>query len=428
MQKLESAENGQGLFHFGNRNEQIRKSALDGLMEVGLAEDRAACSTRLILMNPPALSSAERQRYARHLTMPEFGLAGQEKLKAARVLCIGAGGLGSPVTMYLAAAGVGTLGLVDADVVEISNLQRQLLYGQSAIGRPKLEAARERLLDINPHVVVETYAERFTAANALRIAAEYDVIVDGTDNFPTRYLSNDVAVWLKKPNVYGSILRFEGQVGVFAPHLGAPCYRCMSPQPPKPGLVPSCAEGGVLGVLPGLVGTMQALEAIKLITGIGQPLLGKLLHVDTLGMRFRTFNLRRDPDCPVCGDKPTITEPVDYEGFCGITSPPAVAAISVTELQRLRELGQPHFLLDVREPDEAEVARIEGAVLIPLGQVVARAGEVPRDVPVYVHCKLGGRSAKAVAALQGLGYTNVTNVTGGITAWSDEVDASVPRY
>jgi adenylyltransferase/sulfurtransferase len=262
----------------------------------------------------------------------------------------------------------------------------------------------------------------------MQLAADYDVIIDGTDNFPTRYLSNDVAVWLKKPNVYGSILRFEGQVGVFAPHLGAPCYRCMSPQPPAPGLVPSCAEGGVLGVLPGLIGTMQALEAIKLITGIGEPLLGKLLHVDTLGMRFRTFTLRRDPECPVCGDQPTITAPIDYEGFCGIKPTPKVKTISVTELHALRQSGTPHFLLDVREPDEYATAHIEGSVLIPLAQVTARAGELPRDLPLYVHCKLGGRSAKAVAALEELGFTNAVNVTGGITAWSDEVDAAVPRY
>ena len=374
------------------------------------------------------LSPAELQRYARHLAIPEFGIEAQRRLKAARVLCIGAGGLGSPVTMYLAAAGVGGLGLVDADVVEVSNLQRQLLFGQADLGRPKLEAARDRLLQINPHLDLRLHPERFTAANALQIAADYDVIIDGTDNFPTRYLSNDVAVWLRKPNVYGSILRFEGQVAVFAPHLGGPCYRCMSPQPPAPGLVPSCAEGGVLGVLPGLVGTMQALEAIKLITGIGQPLLGKLLHVDTLGLRFRTFNLRRDPECPVCGENPTITQPIDYEGFCGIKPLPSMNSISVRELNDLRQRGVPHFLLDVREPDEHATARIEGAVLIPLAQVTARAAELPRDLPLYVHCKLGGRSAKAVAALQELGFTNAVNVTGGITAWSDEVDPAVPRY
>lgn len=374
------------------------------------------------------LSTAELQRYSRHLAMPEFGLKSQQALKSARVLCIGVGGLGSPVTMYLAAAGVGCLGLVDADVVEVSNLQRQILFSEEDVGRSKLDAAKEKLLGINPHLEVRCYAERFSAVNAMSLAADYDVIIDGTDNFPTRYLSNDVAVWLKKPNIYGSILRFEGQVSVFAPHLGGPCYRCMSPQPPKPGLVPSCAEGGVLGVLPGLIGTMQALEAIKVITGIGQPLVGKLLHVDTLSLRFRTFNLRPDPDCPVCGEKPSLHEPVDYEGFCGITQEPKVASISVQELHTVRQLGSPHFLLDVREPEERAVASIEGAVLIPLGEVSVRFAEIPRDVPVYVHCKLGGRSAKAVATLQNLGFTNVTNVNGGIAAWSESVDAGVPVY
>lgn len=374
----------------------------------------------------PDLAPAELQRYARHLAMPEFGLAAQKKLKAARVLCIGAGGLGSPISMYLAAAGVGTLGLVDPDVVEVSNLQRQLLFGQSDIGRPKLEAARDRLLDINPHLEVRMHREMFTAANAREIAADYDLLIDGTDNFPTRYLSNDTAVWLGKPNVYGSILRFEGQVAVFAPHLGAPCYRCMSPTPPKPGLVPSCAEGGVLGVLPGLVGTMQALEAIKLITGIGQPLLGKLLHVDALSLRFRTFTLRRDPDCPVCGENPTITEPIDYQGFCGMTPPPNVPTITVQELQDKRSSQEDHFLLDVREPDEYAAAQIEGSTLIPLAQITARAAEIPRDKPVLVHCRSGVRSAKAVAALQDLGYTQVWSVAGGILAWAKEIDPTLP--
>jgi adenylyltransferase/sulfurtransferase len=374
------------------------------------------------------LAPEELRRYARHLAIPEFGIEAQRKLKSARILCIGAGGLGSPITMYLAAAGVGTLGLVDADVVEISNLQRQLLFGQKDVGRRKLEAARERLTDINPHLHTELYADTFNASNARTIAADYDIIIDGTDNFPTRYLSNDVAVWLKKPNVYGSILRFEGQVGVFAPHLGAPCYRCMAPQPPKPGLVPSCAEGGVLGVLPGLVGTLQALEAIKLITGIGQPLLGRLLHVDTLSLRFRTFTLRRDPQCPVCGGHPTITEPIDYQGFCNMTPPPNVPTISVEDLQRLRQSGADHFLVDVREPDEFEKARITGSTLIPLSEVTQRTAEIPKDRKVVVHCKMGGRSARAVAALQELGYDNVWNVAGGITAWSEKVDPQVPLY
>lgn len=372
------------------------------------------------------LSPTEFQRYARHLAMPEFGVESQKKLKAARVLCIGAGGLGSPVSLYLAAAGVGTLGLVDPDVVELSNLQRQVLFGQSDIGRPKLEAARDRLLEANPHMTVNLHREYFSAANALDIARGYDVLIDGTDNFPTRYLSNDTAVWLGIPNVYGSILRFEGQVAVFAPHLGAPCYRCMSPTPPKPGLVPSCAEGGVLGVLPGLIGTMQALEAIKLITGIGRPLLGQLLHADTLNLRFRTFNLRRDPDCPVCGEHPTITEPIDYQGFCGMTPPPDVPTLTVQELHEHRQNKDSHFLLDVREPDEYAFGNISGSTLIPLGQVAERSGEVPRDVPVYIHCRSGVRSGKAVAALQQQGFTNVYNVAGGILAWARDIDPSVP--
>jgi molybdopterin/thiamine biosynthesis adenylyltransferase/rhodanese-related sulfurtransferase len=376
------------------------------------------------------LSTDELSRYARHLAIPEFGIEGQRRLKGARVLCIGAGGLGSPITMYLAAAGIGGLGLVDPDVVEITNLQRQILFGQKDLGRKKLDAARERLQDTNPNVDVQVYPELFTAANAMRIAADYDVIIDGTDNFPTRYLSNDVAVWLRKPNVYGSILRFDGQVGVFAPHLGAPCYRCMCPQPPPPGMVPSCAEGGVLGVLPGLIGTMQALEAIKLITGVGQPLLGKLLHVDTLSLRFRTLTLRRDPDCPVCGDKPTITEPIDYQGFCGIAADaaPTVPTMTVHELKQLRENGDNHFLLDVREPHEQSISRIEGAVLIPLGQLESRTAELPRDRRILVHCKSGGRSARAVSKLREQGFEDVWNISGGIIAWAREIDPKMAEY
>ncbi|MFZ2276713.1 MAG: molybdopterin-synthase adenylyltransferase MoeB [Prosthecobacter sp.] len=378
----------------------------------------------------PDFTPDELSRYARHLAIPEFGIEGQRKLKAARVLCIGAGGLGSPITMYLAAAGIGGIGLVDPDVVEITNLQRQILFGQKDLGRKKLDAARDRLADINPHVDIQVYPELFTAANAMKIAADYDVIIDGTDNFPTRYLSNDVAVWLRKPNVYGSILRFDGQVGVFAPHLGAPCYRCMCPQPPPPGMVPSCAEGGVLGVLPGLIGTMQALEAIKLITGIGQPLLGKLMHVDTLSMRFRTLTLRRDPGCPVCGDHPTITEPIDYQGFCGITAaaPPDVPTMTVHELKELREAGDNHFLLDVREPHEQSISRISGAVLIPLGELGTRTAELPRDRRILVHCKSGGRSARAVSLLREQGFENVWNISGGIIAWAREIDPSMAEY
>lgn len=376
------------------------------------------------------LTPDELSRYARHLAIPEFGIEGQRKLKAARVLCIGAGGLGSPISMYLAAAGIGGLGLVDPDVVEITNLQRQILFGQKDLGRKKLEAARDRLADINPHVDIQIYPELFTAANAMGIAADYDIIIDGTDNFPTRYLSNDIAVWLRKPNVYGSILRFDGQVGVFAPHLGAPCYRCMCPQPPPPGMVPSCAEGGVLGVLPGLIGTMQALEAIKLITGIGQPLLGKLMHVDTLSMRFRTLTLRRDPACPVCGDEPSITEPIDYQGFCGITAdaPPAVPTMTVHELKQLRESGDNHFLLDVREPHEQSISRIDGALLIPLGELGQRTAELPRDKRILVHCKSGGRSARAVSLLREEGFEDVWNISGGIIAWAREIDPKMAEY
>lgn len=380
------------------------------------------------------LSTDELRRYARHLSIPEFGMEGQRKLRAARVLCIGAGGLGSPLTMYLAAAGVGTLGLVDADVVDDSNLQRQLLHGTKDVGRSKLESAAETLHDLNPHVNLELHPLRFTSEHAMEIAAKYDIIIDGTDNFPTRYLSNDVAVFLKKPNVYGSILRFEGQCSVFAPHLGGPCYRCMSPQPPPPGLVPSCAEGGVLGVLPGLIGTMMATEAVKLITGIGQPLIGRLLHVDTLSMKFRTFNLRRDPECPVCGDHPTITELIDYEGFCGIPAKASSSTsdtmneLTVQELHQMLKSDEKFFLLDVREPFERDIARLDKAVLIPLGELANRTDELPRDVMIAVHCKLGGRSAKAVDFLRSAGFGDVRNVAGGINAWSKEIDPSVPLY
>jgi sulfur-carrier protein adenylyltransferase/sulfurtransferase len=387
---------------------------------------------RPIILSATDLSPSELRRYARHLSMPEFGLQAQKKLKAARVLCIGAGGLGSPVTMYLAAAGIGAIRLVDADVVEESNLQRQILHGTRDLGRSKLDSAKETLGDINPQVKVEAIAERFTATNAIQLVEDCDVVIDGTDNFPTRYLSNDVCVFLKKPNVYGSILRFEGQCSVFAPHLGGPCYRCMAPQPPKPGLVPSCAEGGVLGVMPGLIGTLQATEAIKLIAGIGQPLIGRLLHVEALAMKFRSFNLRRDPLCPVCGDHPTITELIDYESFCGISPAPFTAAeseeVSVQELLTLMERGGDFLLLDVREPFERDIAVIEGSKLIPLGELAARLEELPGDRKILVHCKSGVRSAKAVALLQEAGYTDVKNVAGGILAWSREIDDSVAEY
>ena len=378
-----------------------------------------------------SLSTEELRRYARHVAIPEFGLAAQEKLKRARVLLIGTGGLGSPAALYLAAAGVGTLGLVDADVVDLSNLQRQILHGTKDVGRSKLDSAADRLRDVNPHVQLELHRDVFVAANAMQIARGYDVIIDGTDNFPTRYLSNDVAVWLRIPNVYGSILRFDGQVSVFAPHLGGPCYRCMSPQPPAPGLVPTCAEGGVLGVLPGIVGSMQALEAIKLICGIGEPLIGKLLHVDTLGMNFRKFTLRRDDECRVCSAHPSITEPIDYAGFCGLPSPnqpmstATVPTLTVHDLKTLRDSKAKHVLLDVREPLEVAVGAIEGSVRIPLGEVPARFEELPRDQKLVVHCKAGGRSAKAVGFLMQQGFTDVWNVAGGITEWAKEIDPSI---
>ena len=378
-----------------------------------------------ILMNE-VLSQSELQRYARHLAMPEFGLEAQRKLKQASVLCIGAGGLGSPVTLYLAAAGVGRIALVDADVVERSNLQRQVLFGEDDLGQPKVEAAARRLRQINPHLNLEVHQQRFTAGNAMKLAEPHDVIVDGTDNFPTRYLSNDVAVWQRKPNVYASVLRFEGQVSVFAPHLGAPCYRCMAPHPPAPGLVPDCAQGGVLGVLPGLIGSMQALETIKLITGLGQPLLGKLLHWDTLSMRQRIIELRRDPHCPVCGDHPSITSPMDIAHTCNASPAPRTPAISVRELALRLQSANPPFLLDVREPIEFEMARIPGSVLIPLGELQQHLDKIPTDRPIAVHCKMGGRSARAVAMLQAQGIEDVVNVEGGITAWSLEVDPSVP--
>jgi molybdopterin/thiamine biosynthesis adenylyltransferase/rhodanese-related sulfurtransferase len=378
------------------------------------------------------LTSAEMRRYARHLTIPEFGIEGQRKLRAARVLCIGAGGLGSPIAMYLAAAGVGTIGIVDADVVDESNLQRQLLHSTADVGRSKLDSARERLRGINPHVNVLTHATQFTSENAMDLVKDYDVVIDGTDNFPTRYLSNDVCVFLKKPNVYGSILRFEGQCSVFAPHLGGPCYRCMAPQPPAPGLVPSCAEGGVLGVLPGLIGTMQATETVKLIAGIGEPLIGRLLHVDTLTMKFRTFNLRRDPECPVCGDHPTITAPIDYEGFCGLRNTmdqgDGEPELSVQELKAMMDGREKFFLLDVREPVEWEIARLPGATLIPLGELPDRLDDVPRNQKVLVHCKSGARSARAVGLLRSAGYEDAWNVAGGINAWSQEIDDTVTLY
>jgi adenylyltransferase/sulfurtransferase len=378
--------------------------------------------------NSAELSADEIARYSRHLLMPEVTVEGQRRLKAGRVLCIGAGGLGSPATLYLAAAGVGRIGLVDSDVVDISNLQRQLLHGTKDIGRKKLESARDRLRDVNPHVDVVLHDTRFSADNAMTIAGDYDVVVDGSDNFPTRYLSNDVCVWLGKPNVYGSIFRFDGQTTVFAPHLGGPCYRCLFPEPPEPGSVPNCAQAGVLGVLPGIIGTLQALEAIKLLIGIGDPLLGRLLHFDALKMKFREFNVRRDPACPVCGANPSITEPIDYEQFCGANAEPArMPSINVQDLKRKMDAGEKFLLIDVREPFEYEIARIDGAKLIPLREIAERANELGNE-EIVVHCHSGMRSAQAVELLRKAGLTNVSNLEGGIDAWSEEIDPTVPRY
>ncbi len=380
-------------------------------------------------------SNDEIARYSRHLIMPEVTLEGQKRLKAASVLCIGTGGLGSPIALYLAAAGIGRLGLVDGDIVDFSNLQRQILHGTKDVGRKKLNSARDRIREVNPNVQIDLHDTMFTSENAREIAADYDLVIDGTDNFPTRYLSNDICVFLKKPNIYGSIFRFEGQCTVFAPHLGGPCYRCLIPEPPPPGLVPSCAEGGVLGVLPGIIGVMQAIEAVKLIIGIGEPLLGRMIAFDALKMEFRQFKLRRDPKCPVCGENPTITELIDYDQFCGIPQAAAAEAaeepiptISVHDLKRKLEAKEPFVLVDVREGFEYEIARIPGSKLIPLGELPSRMSELDSADEIVLHCKTGGRSGKALKLLREAGFAKLWNVEGGITAWADEIDPAVPKY
>jgi MoaD family protein len=379
------------------------------------------------------LTRDEIQRYSRHLIMPEVGVEGQRKLKAARVLCVGAGGLGAPAAMYLAAAGVGTLGLVDFDVVDASNLHRQIIYGTPDVGKPKLEAARARIAAMNDGVKVVLHELALTSKNALDVLKDYDVILDGTDNFQTRYLVNDACVLLGKPNAYGSIFRFDGQASVFAVK-GGPCYRCLYPEPPPPGLVPSCAEGGVLGVLPGVIGIIQATEAIKLILGAGQPLVGRLLLYDALQMRFRELKLRRDPECPICGDHPTIHALIDYDQFCGVvpahTQPATggVPEVTVEELRAKLDRGEDVHVLDVREPNEYQICRIPGSKLIPLGELSNRTAELDRGQELIVHCKMGGRSAKAVALLQERGFTRVRNLTGGILAWIDRVDPAQSKY
>jgi adenylyltransferase/sulfurtransferase len=380
-----------------------------------------------------ALAPQEIARYSRHLIMPEVGMDGQKRLKASSVLLIGAGGLGSPLGLYLAAAGVGRIGLVDFDVVDFSNLQRQVLHGTDDVGRPKLHSARDRLRAINPEVRLDLYETRLSAANALDVLRPYDVVIDGTDNFPTRYLVNDACVLLKKPNVYGSIFRFDGQASVFHPPAG-PCYRCLYPEPPPPGEVPSCAEGGVLGILPGLVGCIQATEAVKLILGRGEPLIGRLLLYDALAMRFQEFKVRRNPRCPMCGDRPTITALIDYEQFCGVRGQeaPAPAAedgsISAEELGRLVKAGQAPFILDVRNPEEFQICRLPGSTLLPLPELPQRLGDLDKGREMVVHCKSGARSAKAIAFLRQHGFTKLRNLKGGILAWAEKVDPSMPRY
>jgi sulfur-carrier protein adenylyltransferase/sulfurtransferase len=381
----------------------------------------------------PTLTTDEIQRYSRHLILPDVGVEGQQKLKAARVLIVGAGGLGSPVALYLAAAGVGTLGLIDFDVVDVSNLQRQILHGTKDVGRSKLESARARLHDVNPHVRVETYETRLTSANALEIIGGYDIVVDGTDNFATRYLTNDACVLLGKANVYGSIFRFEGQASVFGTADG-PCYRCLFPEPPPPGSVPSCAEGGVFGVLPGIVGTIQATETIKLILGIGETLAGRLLLIDAQSMQFRAMTLRKDPACPACGTR-TITELIDYDEFCGTPGADAmddiddVLEITPRELAARLSGGDDSFdLIDVREPYEWAIARIDGARLIPLGQVPKSLSSLDKTREIVVMCRSGVRSADAVRFMQSQGFARVRNLAGGILRWSSDVDPRVPRY
>jgi len=377
------------------------------------------------------LNKDEILRYSRHLIMPEVGMEGQQRLKAARVLCIGAGGLGSPLALYLAAAGVGTLGIVDFDVVDYTNLQRQIIHSTADVGRKKLDSAADRLKAINPFVNIQKFETRLTSDNALKIFADFDIVADGTDNFPTRYLVNDACVLTHKPNVYGSIFRFEGQASVFATEEG-PCYRCLYPETPPPGLVPSCAEGGVLGILPGLVGVMQATEVVKLIIGRGEPLIGRLLLIDALGMKFRELKLRKNPDCPVCGTHPTITKLIDYNEFCGIRGEETPAAtnmadMQVEELKRKLDNKEDIFVLDVREPHEYQICNI-GGHLIPLGDLPKRVSELDSSREIVAHCKGGVRSAKAVDFLRQAGFTKVHNLAGGIMAWADRIDPKMPKY
>jgi molybdopterin/thiamine biosynthesis adenylyltransferase/rhodanese-related sulfurtransferase len=380
------------------------------------------------------LNNDEIRRYSRHLILPEVGMAGQKKICSTSVLCIGAGGLGSPITMYLAAAGIGKIGVLDFDVVDFSNLQRQIAHGTDDVGRPKTESARDTIKSINPNVEVVIHNERISSENALDIIRPYDIVVDGTDNFPTRYLTNDACVLLKKANVYGSIFRFEGQASVFAPHLGGPCYRCLYPEPPPPGMVPSCAEGGVLGVLPGIVGCIQATEILKLALGKGSSLVGRLLLFNALDMKFRELKLRRDPACPICGDKPTIKELIDYEIFCGIQPQPVATGSNpdeVTVQEMKKALDDPSLnikVIDVREADEYQIARVQGVPLVPLSTLPQKFTALDPNQQYYLHCKGGVRSLKALGFLREQGFKYLKSVKGGISAWSDEIDPNVPKY
>ncbi|MEW5976575.1 MAG: molybdopterin-synthase adenylyltransferase MoeB [Acidobacteriota bacterium] len=393
-------------------------------------------STLEALATSVELSNDEIKRYSRHIIMPEVGVEGQRKLKAAKILLIGTGGLGAPLGLYLSAAGIGRLGLVDFDVVDFSNLQRQVIHTTPDVGRPKLHSARDKILAINPHVEVSVYETALKAENALQIIKDYDIVIDGTDNFPTRYLVNDACVLLDKPNVYGSIFRFEGQASVFYAKEG-PCYRCLYPEPPPPGLVPSCAEGGVLGILPGTIGLIQATEAVKLILGKGRNLIGRLLLYDALEMKFRELKLRKNPNCPLCGEKPTITALIDYEQFCGITPQVPTAAgntalnqdeITPRQLKDRLDAGERLTVVDVREPHEYQICRLENTILMPLGQVSARLKELNPEEEIIVHCKMGGRSAKAMKMMKDAGFKNVKNLVGGIDRWAQEVDPTMPRY
>jgi adenylyltransferase/sulfurtransferase len=405
---------------------------------LGSAFARAAfliyCSHSLTFNTGMQLSAEQLRRYARHLSLPEVGVEGQKKIRAARVLCIGAGGLGSPIALYLAAAGVGKIGIVDFDAVELSNLQRQVLHGTEDVGRPKTESARDTIHRINPEVEVELHNARLTSQNALEIIRPYSIVVDGTDNFPTRYLTNDACVLLRKPNVYGSVFRFEGQASVFAPHLGAPCYRCLYPEPPPPGLVPNCAEGGVLGVLPGLIGMIQATEILKLAAGIGTSLLNRLLLFDALEMKFREIKLRRDPKCPLCGEQPTVKALIDYEDFCGVRPKDTNQVmhpdeVTVQEMkQALENASLGIIVIDVREPEEYAIAQVAGVSLLPLSQLAHRYTELDPTATYYIHCKAGGRSMQALQFLRQQGFSKLKSVKGGITAWSNEIDPAVPKY